>query len=141
MGSIDRSVTDALSDVGISPEKARAVSDSIDRAIDQRYAVHASQLAMKSDLAELKLEVMRELTKINDRISQCNERISQCSERISQSNERISQTHERISQTNERVSSTDARIAEMKAELIKWMLGAMVAQTGLLIAAMRLSLH
>jgi hypothetical protein len=53
--------------------------------------------------------------------------------------ERISRSDERISQTNERIAETHTRIAETKTETLKWTLGFMMAQTGILLAAMKFS--
>ena len=46
-------IFDALTSAGVSPEKARTVAESIDKAIDRRYELHARQLATRGDLAEL----------------------------------------------------------------------------------------
>jgi uncharacterized protein YajQ (UPF0234 family) len=44
---------------GVSPEEAKAAVESINKEIDKRYSVHASQLSTKSDLAELKTELIK----------------------------------------------------------------------------------
>lgn len=66
----------------------------------------------------------------------------QTNERIGRTNERIGQSNERISQTNERISTLETRlrvdIAESKAEIIKWMLGSLLALAGLLITVIKL---
>jgi hypothetical protein len=76
--------------------------------------LHAQVLATKRDLADLELKLMREM--------------SQSSERIAQTNERISQLEARL-----RVD-----IAESKSEIVKWMLGSLLALAGLPITVIKL---
>ena len=40
-------------------DDAQAVADSINKEIDKRYALHAVQLATKSDQAEAKVEIIK----------------------------------------------------------------------------------
>ncbi|MBV8210707.1 MAG: hypothetical protein JO133_11670 [Burkholderiaceae bacterium] len=49
---MDLEVVDALRAAGVPDDKARAVVASLHREIDQRYALHAAQLATRGDLAD-----------------------------------------------------------------------------------------
>lgn len=49
----------AFRDMGVSEEKARAAVESINKAIDQRYAVHSQQLATQGDIEKVRVEIER----------------------------------------------------------------------------------
>ncbi|RRD58405.1 DUF1640 domain-containing protein [Comamonadaceae bacterium OH2545_COT-014] len=49
----------AFTKAGIPDDVARAAVDSIKKEIDSRYALHSTQLATKSDLAEAKAEIIK----------------------------------------------------------------------------------
>jgi hypothetical protein len=120
MGSFSVALLEALLSAGVTPERARNVVDLFDRSVDERYGLHAQVLATKRDLAELETRLTREL--------------GQNTVSIAATNERIAETNARIAETNARI---DARIAETRADLIKWMLAALTAQTALLLGAIR----
>lgn len=109
MGSFSVALLEALLSAGVTPERARNVVDLFDRSVDERYGLHAQVLATKRDLAELETRLTRE----------------------------IGQNTVSIAATNERIAEVNARIAETRADLIKWMLAALTAQTGLLLGAIR----
>lgn len=44
---------------GVSEADAKAAVDSINQEIDKRYNLHADRLATKTDLAELKTELIK----------------------------------------------------------------------------------
>lgn len=56
-------IFDALVSINIDKEKAKAVANSIDAAIDKRYSIHARQLVtrgdLKEELADTKTEIIR----------------------------------------------------------------------------------
>ena len=56
-------IFEALVSINVDKERAKAVANSIDAAIDKRYAIHARQLVtrgdLKEDLAETKTELIR----------------------------------------------------------------------------------
>ena len=52
-------IYNAFVKAGVSAEDAKAAVESINREIDKRFTAHASQLATKSDLAELKTELIK----------------------------------------------------------------------------------
>ena len=56
---MDLEVVDALKSAGVPEDKARAVVVSLHREIDQRFALHTSQLATRGDLADVKVEMTR----------------------------------------------------------------------------------
>jgi len=52
-------IYEAFRSAGVADDKAKAAVESINREIDKRYALHASQLATKGDLAEAKTEIIK----------------------------------------------------------------------------------
>jgi hypothetical protein len=52
-------IYEALTAVNVSSEKAKAVAESINKAIDQRYELHARQLATRSDIAEMESRLLK----------------------------------------------------------------------------------
>lgn len=44
---------------GVPAEEAKAAVESINKEIDKRYSLHASQLVTKSDLADAKVEIIK----------------------------------------------------------------------------------
>lgn len=44
---------------GVKEDKAKAAVESINKEIDKRYSLHASQLATKTDLAEAKTDIIK----------------------------------------------------------------------------------
>jgi hypothetical protein len=89
MASFNLALLEALLSAGVTPERARAVVDLFDRAVDERYGLHAQVLATKRDVAELETRLSRE-------------------------------------------------IASGKIDLVKWVVGALTAQTALLLGAAKL---
>lgn len=111
MGSFNLALLEALLSAGVSHERARAVVELFDRSVDERYGLHAQVLATKRDVAELETRLTREITGMRGELET-----------------RIAQTHGRL----------EAQIAASKADLVKWTLGAITAQTALLLGAIRL---
>ncbi len=114
MGSFNTALLEALLSVGVPPERARAVVESFDRCVDERYSLHAQVLATKRDLAEQETRLVRE---------------------IAQTNARIAETKADLAA---RIAETNARIAETKVDLTRWVLAALSAQTALLLGAIKL---
>lgn len=50
-------IFEALTAANVPPEKARAAAASVKREIDERYTLHAAQLATRGDLLELRREL------------------------------------------------------------------------------------
>jgi hypothetical protein len=176
MGSFTATLLDALLSAGVSRERAMAVVDQLERAIDERFGLHAQVLATKRDVAELQVTITRQIAESNERIAGTNERIAETNERIAALDGSVSiriaalegsvstriaaldgsvsariaaldgNVSARIAALDGNVSariaaldgSVSARIAETKADLVKWMLGALTAQTALILGALKL---
>jgi uncharacterized protein YajQ (UPF0234 family) len=52
-------IYNAFVKAGVPEAEARAAVESINKEIDKRYSLHATQLATKSDLAEAKVEIIK----------------------------------------------------------------------------------
>ena len=100
MGSFTVALLEALLSAGVSPERARAVVDLLDRSIDERYSLHAEVLATKRDVAELNVALSRDIAEVKAGLSR--------------------------------------EIADTRVDLLKWVLGALTAQTALLLGAGKL---
>ena len=50
-------IYDALQSAGVSAEKAKSAVESINKAIDQRYALHAQQLATRGDVEQVRADL------------------------------------------------------------------------------------
>jgi len=62
--SVELNVYQALKSAGVDDERATAAAESITKAIDERYALHAEQLFTKRDGAELKADLMKAITEM-----------------------------------------------------------------------------
>lgn len=128
MGSFSIAFLDTLVSIGIQPDRARALVDLLDRSIDERYSLHAQILATKRDVAELETRLARDIAALDNKLvqglSDCNSRIAECNGRIAESNSLI--------------AGCNARIAEVKVDLVKWLLGALTAQTALIASILKL---
>ena len=111
MGSFNATLLAALLSAGVSPDRAREVVEQFDRAIDERFGLHAQVLATKRDVAELQAA-------ITDRIADSNERIARTNERVAELDRglpgRIADTHERIAALDRDLSG---RIADVNLRL------------------------
>lgn len=54
-------IFEALTAVNVPADKAKAVAESINSAIDRRYSLHKDQLFTKQDGAELEARLLRAL--------------------------------------------------------------------------------
>ena len=54
----------AFRTAGLTEDNARAVVESINQAIDQRYALHSQQLATQGDVEKVRVDVERVRTEI-----------------------------------------------------------------------------
>ncbi len=145
MGSFDITFIESLVAAGIPRERAQILTEQLRSEIVAQFSLHAEAMATKRDLTELEMKLMREHATTQERISQTNERISISEARLSSEiysvnlkiAELSTQLNLKISQSNERIAETHSRIAETKTETLKWTLGFMVAQTGILFAAIK----
>lgn len=110
MGSFNVALLEALLSAGVSPERARAVVDLFERSVDERYSLHAQVLATKRDVAELEARLTREIADVKLEIAG----------------------------VKREISGVEVEIAGVKIDLVKWVVGALTAQTALLLGASRL---
>ncbi|MCX7202284.1 MAG: hypothetical protein NTV17_08385, partial [Burkholderiales bacterium] len=93
---------------------ARSLVEMFDRSIDERYGLHAQIIATKRDVAELETRLARDIAALDHKLvhglAECNGRIAEC----------------------------NSRIAEAKVDLVKWLLGALTAQTALIAGIVKL---
>ncbi len=61
MGSFNVALLEALLSAGVSLERARALVEQFERAVDERYSLHAQVLATKRGLAEMATRLAREI--------------------------------------------------------------------------------
>ena len=52
-------IYNAFVKAGVPESDAKAAVESINQEIDKRYAMHSTQLASKTDLAEAKIEIIK----------------------------------------------------------------------------------
>lgn len=52
-------IYNAFVKAGVPEAEAKAAVESINKEIDKRYTLHASQLCTKSDLADAKVEIIK----------------------------------------------------------------------------------
>jgi multidrug resistance efflux pump len=128
MGSFNVALLEALLSAGVSPERARAVVDLFDRSVDERHSLHAQVLATKRDVAELETRLARDMASMEGRLSR----------EIAATKVEIASTKVEIAATHAEIASTKVEIAGMKVDLAKWFLGALTAQTALLLGAAKL---
>lgn len=57
-------IYEAFISAGVKEDKAKVAVESINRAIDQRYSLHAEQLATKKDLAELESRLLKAMNEM-----------------------------------------------------------------------------
>ncbi len=125
MGTFDRALFDALVAVGVPPDRAERVVELFERGVDDRYGLHAQVLATRRDVAELEARVVREIAEGHVRLAR---EIAEIGARCDV----------RIAGCDVRIAECTARIADAKADLARWMLAALTAQTALLVGAMKL---
>jgi hypothetical protein len=136
MGSFNASLLAALLSAGVSPDRAREVVEQFDRAIDERFGLHAQVLATKRDVAELQAAMTDRIADSNERIARTNERIAELDRSLSG---RIAELDRSLSG---RIAELDrdlsGRITESRVDLLRWMLAALTAQTALILGAFKL---
>jgi len=125
MGSFNVALLEALLSAGVSHDRARAVVDLFDKSVDERYSLHAQILATKGDVAEIQAKMAETRGQLEARIAEARGQLEA----------RIAETR---GQVEARVAQVEVRIDSTKAELVKWMLAAITAQTALLLGAIRL---
>ena len=112
MGSFSIAFLETLVSIGVQPDRARSLVEMFDRSVDERYGLHAQIIATKRDVAELETRLARDIAALDNKLVQG---LAECNGRIAESNGRIAECN--------------SRIAEAKVDLVKWLLGALTAQT------------
>lgn len=155
MGSFDTTFIESLVAAGVPRDQARTLSEQLQREIDAHYGLHSQVLATKRDLAEFELKIAKEAGLTQERIAEVEmslrikiaELDSKLSTKLAELDTKLSariaeldtKLSAKIAESNERIALTHSRIAEAKNETLRWTLGFMVAQTGILFAAFKLS--
>lgn len=115
MPSVEFEVVDAFRAVGVPEDKARAVVVSLNQAIDQRFALHASQLVTRGDLAEAIGALRAELGTLRAEMGGLRGEMTRLH------------------------AEAMTSIADLKTDVIKWCVGSMIALSGIMLALLRLA--
>ncbi|MBV8210494.1 MAG: hypothetical protein JO133_10575 [Burkholderiaceae bacterium] len=151
---MDLEVVDALRAAGVPDDKARAVVASLHREIDQRYVLHAAQLATRSDLMETAARLERRLGEMATRADLA-ETAARLEGRLGEMATRADLAELRTAtradlaelrtatraDLNEAFARLEAKIAETRVDLMRWFFGSFLAMGGVLIAVLRLTAH
>ena len=78
-------------------------------------------VATKREVAELETRLARDIATLDNKLVQG-----------------LAECHGRIAESNRLIAACNARIAEVKFDLVKWLLGALTAQTALIASIMKL---
>ena len=114
MGSFSIAFLEMLVSIGVQPDRARSLVEIFDRSIDERYGLHAQILATKRDVAELETRLAWDIAALDNKLVQG------------------------LAECNGRIADCNSRIAEAKVDLVKWLLGALTAQTALIAGIVKL---
>ena len=120
MGAVNQTLIEELVAMGLPRERATSVASSIEQSLDDRYSLHSQILATKRDLADLEVKLVREMAQHSERMAA-----------------QFALVNDRISHTNERISQTNILIANTKVDLLKFMIGAFIANAGLMLGAIK----
>jgi hypothetical protein len=115
----------ALLSIGVQPDRAREVVELFDRSVDERYGLHAQVIATKRDVAELETLLARDIAKLETLLARD---IAALDNKLVQG----------LAECNSRIVECNSRIAEAKVDLVKWLLGALTAQTALIAGIVKL---
>jgi hypothetical protein len=114
MGSFSIAFLETLVSIGVQPDRARSLVEMFDRSVDERYGLHAQIIATKRDVAELETRLARDIAALDNKLVQG------------------------LAECNGRIADCNSRIAEAKVDLVKWLLGALTAQTALIAGIVKL---
>jgi hypothetical protein len=147
-------ILQALLAAGVPVEHASQAMNAVERLIDGRYADHVNRLATKddialtkSDIALSKAELRAEMTEFRAEFKkEIAELRTETKQDISEVRTELklefgdlrAEIDRRFALVDVRFAQLEARIAEMKSETLKWMFGAMAAQTGLIVGLLKL---
>lgn len=132
---MDLEVVDALKAAGVPDDRARAVVLSLHREIDQRFVLHAGQLATRGDLADVKLQ-------LNDVRAELTRDVSDVKAELKRDVADVRVEMLRLhAESMAATSRLAAKLEETKAELIRWSVGSFIAMAGVFTAISRLMGH
>lgn len=131
MGTFTAALLEALLSAGVEPDRARAVVDLFDRSVDERYSLHAHVLATKRDLAELETRLSREIADV--KVDLAGVKADVANVKVDVAGLKVD-----VAGVKSDLTSLKSEVAGMKVDLAKWCLGAMTAQTALLLGAVKL---
>ena len=106
---------------GFTEQQAEAQTRALAEIVEK-------QLATKNEVAEHEQNLRRDIKEAELRLQ-------------GQIREAELRLEARIAETNSRIAETNSRIAEARADVIKWVLGLSVAQTGLIVGLMAKFTH
>jgi hypothetical protein len=121
-------VFDAFRSAGVPDDKARAAVESINRAIDRRYALHAEQLVTRGDLRAEGATLREEMAALRAEVATLREEMA----------DRIAGVRSDLERTRGELLT---RIAETKTEVIQWCVGSVFASVGMFAGITRLLSH
>ena len=124
-----------LTQTGFTETQAEALAD------EQVHLLN-SNLATRQNLAELKAELQQEMTKLEGKLKQeMTELEGRLKQQMTELEGRLKEQIIQVKGDLERqMAELEGRLkqqmAEHKADLLKWMIGAMIAQTGVIVGLM-----
>ena len=125
-------VFDAFRSAGVPDDKARAAVESINRAIDRRYGLHAEQLVTRGDLraevATLREEMAATRGDLHAEVATLREEMA----------DRIAGVRSDLERTRGELLT---RIAETKTEVIQWCVGSVFGSVAMFAGITRLLSH
>ena len=126
---------ETLADEHVSLLNANLATKSDVATIDERIAQVDERIAR---LEERVAQIDERVAQIDERVAQIDERVARLEERVAQIDERVARLEDRVARVDERVAQVGERIEASKSDLLKWILGALIAQGGLIVALVKL---
>lgn len=135
MASTILKLYDDLRHAANEEEKDRIIAEAFD-ALDDRYP-HLGNIVTRTDLSETELRLQKEIAEIKQEIAEIKQGMTGIKQEITQE---IAKTNQEIAKVEASlkldIANIKMDIADLKTSSIKWLLGFILAQTGLLISAM-----
>lgn len=131
MGSTILKLYDDLRRAANEEEKDRIIAEAFD-ALDDRYP-HLGNIVTRTDLSETELRLQKEIAETNQEIAKTNQEIAKTNQEIAKVEASLKLD---IADVKKDIADVKMDIADLKISSIKWLLGFILAQTGLLISAM-----
>ena len=121
-------IFDAFRAAGVPDDKARGAVGAITDLVDRRYMLHAEQLATRSDVANLRAEMVAEIGSLRVQIAK----------EIGGVTTEIGGLRAEMAKE---IGGVRTEIATVKGELIRWCVGSMFASVGMFAGITRLLAH